>query len=72
MCVFVCFSYQSKVEHYQIQRDKRDWVSVDGEEYFENLVKLVEVRLGYFHCTCHCLPFTLISALSTRCRWLVL
>lgn len=43
---YLCFllsSFDNKVEHYQIQRDSRDWVSVDGEEYFENLVKLVEV-----------------------------
>ena len=42
-CCFLCGSFEHKVEHYQIQRDSRDWVSVDGEEYFENLVKLVEV-----------------------------
>ena len=40
--VYMC-SCDHKVEHYQIQRNHKDWVSVDGDEYFENLVKLVEV-----------------------------
>ncbi len=37
-------SYDHQVQHYQIQRDSRDWVTADGDEYFENLVKLVEVH----------------------------
>ena len=37
-------SYDEKVEHYRVRRDHRGWVTVDDEEYFENLVKLVEVR----------------------------
>ena len=31
------------MEHYSIIKNSEDWVSVDGEEFFENLVKLVEV-----------------------------
>ena len=37
-------SYEDKVEHYRVRRDERSWVTVDDEEYFENLFKLVEVR----------------------------
>ena len=32
------------MEHYRVRRDQRTWVTVDDEEYFENLFKLVEVR----------------------------
>lgn len=38
----LCVSYKGKVEFYQIEKDAKQWVSADGEEYFENLVKLVE------------------------------
>lgn len=44
-CSIFFFSYDGKVEHYRVRRDGRNWVTVDDEEYFENLVKLVEVRL---------------------------
>ena len=37
------FSYFGKVEYYRIARDNRNYVTVDEEEYFENLVKLIEV-----------------------------
>jgi c-src tyrosine kinase len=35
--------YDGKIEHYRVRRDDRNWVTVDDEEYFENLVALVEV-----------------------------
>ena len=35
--------YLGKVEHYRIIRDDKDYVSADGEEFFENLIQLVEV-----------------------------
>ena len=38
------FRYDRKVEHYRVRRDDRAWVTVDDEEYFENLFKLVEVK----------------------------
>ena len=41
--LFIVYSCDHQVQHYQIQRNDRDWVTADGEEYFENLVKLVEV-----------------------------
>ena len=37
-------SYGTKVEHYRVRRNDSNWVTVDDEEYFENLVKLVEVQ----------------------------
>ena len=42
-------SYNGKVEHYRVQRNEKNWVTVDDEEFFENLVKLVEVRLIHTH-----------------------
>ena len=41
--IFLPVSYDNKVEHYRVMRDKKNWVTVDDEEYFENLFKLVEV-----------------------------
>ena len=38
-------SYDCKIEHYRVRKDDRGWVTVDDEEYFENLVKLVEVSI---------------------------
>lgn len=38
----LCVRYDRKVEHYRVRRDDRAWVTVDDEEYFENLFKLVE------------------------------
>ena len=35
------------MEHYRVMRDKRNWVTVDDEEYFENLFKLVEVSHSF-------------------------
>ena len=40
----ILFRYDRKVEHYRVRRDDRAWVTVDDEEYFENLFKLVEVK----------------------------
>ena len=37
------YSYETRLQHYRVQRNENSWVTVDGEEYFENLVKLVEV-----------------------------
>lgn len=36
-------SYDGKVEHYRVRRNKKEWVTVDDEEYFETLFTLVEV-----------------------------
>ena len=36
------FSYDTKIEHYRVIR-KNNLVTVDDEEFFENLFKLVEV-----------------------------
>ena len=33
------------MEHYRVRRDKKGWVAVEDEEYFENLANLVEVRI---------------------------
>lgn len=44
--MFVC-SFDNKVEHYRVIK-KNNRVTVDEEEYFENLVKLVEV--SNHHC----------------------
>ncbi len=40
----LCVLYEHKVEHYRVRRNKKNFVTVDDEEYFENLFKLVEVR----------------------------
>ena len=37
-------SYENKVEHYRVRRNDAGEVTVDDEEFFENLLKLVEVR----------------------------
>ena len=37
------YSYGDKVEHYRILRNNNSWVTVDEEEWFENLVELVKV-----------------------------
>ena len=39
------YSNGTKVVHYRIRRDDNSWVTVDDEEFFENLVKLVEVAM---------------------------
>ena len=36
------YSYET-VRHYRVRRNDDGWVTVDGKQYFENLVKLVEV-----------------------------
>ncbi len=41
----LCVLYEQKVEHYRVRRNKKNMVTVDDEEYFENLFKLVEVSL---------------------------
>lgn len=38
------FSYENKVEHYRVRRNEACEVTVDDEEFFENLLKLVEVK----------------------------
>jgi len=40
----VFYSFENKVEHYRVIL-KNNRVTVDEEEYFENLVKLVEVSI---------------------------
>ena len=37
------YSYEMKIKHYRVRRNENSWVTVDDEDYFENLVKLVEV-----------------------------
>ena len=37
------YSYGEMIEHYLVRRNDNGWVTIDDEEYFENLVKLVEV-----------------------------
>ena len=37
------YSYGTKVQHYRLRRNDNCWVTVDDMQYFENLVKLVEV-----------------------------
>ncbi len=36
-------SYEDKVEHYRVRKNAKGKVTVDDEQYFENLVRLVEV-----------------------------
>ena len=38
-------SYENKVEHYRVRKNDKGRVTVDDEEYFDNLFKLVEVSL---------------------------
>lgn len=38
----LCVLYERKVEHYRVRRNHKNFVTVDDEEYFENLFKLVE------------------------------
>ena len=53
-------SYDSKIEHYRVRKNADNLVTVDDEEYFENLFKLVEVSGHYLElypsptCTCTC------------------
>ena len=57
------YSCETKVEHYRVQRNDISWVTIDSEEYFENLVKLVEV------CSfCRSIIGDLIS-LPCHCTW---
>lgn len=44
MFVDVLYSFDNKVEHYRVIL-KNNQVTVDEEEYFENLVRLVEVSI---------------------------
>lgn len=37
------YSCGTKVEHYRLRRNDKSCVTVDDEEYFENLIKFVEV-----------------------------
>ncbi len=46
VCVFHPFSRcEGEVKHYRVWRDDRAWVTVDHVDYFENLFKLVEVKI---------------------------
>ena len=40
--VYDC-SYESRVEHYRVIHGKQSFLTIDGEIYFENMAKLVEV-----------------------------
>ena len=39
-------SYDNKVENYRVRRNDKGLVTVDDDEYFDNLIVLVEVRWG--------------------------
>lgn len=62
------YSYMGKVEHYRVQRDMTGSLTVDDEQHFENLAKLVEVRSYlyqyYDNVSCCCLQ---LIALQSRC-----
>lgn len=38
----LCVSYENKIENYRVRKNREGQVTVDDEEYFENLIKLVE------------------------------
>lgn len=38
----LCVCFQGKVEHYRVKYEK-NLLTIDDEEYFENLEKLIEV-----------------------------
>eukprot|EP00731_Ephydatia_muelleri_P016536 Em0009g960a len=38
----LCVSYNGKVENYRVQRNEKDMVTVDGDDYFDDLIELVE------------------------------
>ena len=50
----VFYSFEKKVEHYRVISNNNK-VTVDEEEYFENLVKLVEVNIAVIALQCHSL-----------------
>ena len=45
ICITPC-SYDNKVENYRVRRNDKGLVTVDDDEYFDNLIVLVEVRWG--------------------------
>ena len=48
VCDFICItpcSYDNKVENYRVRRNDKAQVTVDDDEYFDNLIKLVEVSI---------------------------
>ena len=48
VCVFICgtsYSYDNRVENYRVRRNDKGLVTVDDDEYFDNLIKLVEVSI---------------------------
>ena len=45
--------YDRKVQHYRVLKDNRGWVTVDDEQYFENLFKLVEVNTTDLNLSTH-------------------
>lgn len=44
----LCVCWQKKVEHYRVKYHDRQ-LTIDDEEFFENLNQLVEVLLLFFH-----------------------
>ena len=47
-------SYNGKVENYRVQRNEKDMVTVDGDDYFDDLIELVEVRRSMVLVLCEC------------------
>ena len=37
-------SFSNRVENYRVQKNGQGMVTVDGDDYFNNLIELVEVR----------------------------
>jgi len=44
----LCVCFQNKVEHYRVKY-KDNQLTIDDEEFFENLAQLVEVSIFFFH-----------------------
>lgn len=63
----LCVCYQNKVEHYRVKYHDRK-LTIDDEEFFDNLALLVEVHLYIcYQYQYECVHFCIFSALSTRC-----
>ena len=48
VCAFIYgtpHSYDNRVENYRVRRNDKGLVTVDDDEYFDNLIKLVEVSV---------------------------
>lgn len=45
----LCVCFQNKVEHYRVKY-KDNQLTIDDEEFFDNLAQLVEVNINLFFC----------------------